>query len=272
MLHSPDMMGTGINAADSGYLEVINSRLKTDPRLVSTFDYSSYSSAVQSYVDYVSGDLILLKSTSADIYLEHAELDAYNDVLIHSVLNSDSMGNFLAEGDNEAVDDDGNLLVQPITVTMKDMRAQGDIIHEDYQRNMEVTIEAASLEGTIALRSFETWRELWKVMNVTEAYWLPNDTWEGENTLSLTLTDNATWVVTDTSNLTALTVENGSMIRGLGGRQVVMTVNGETTEIEAGTYKGDIQLTLCNNHKPECGVKRILAFSPSISSDFQLTH
>ncbi|MGD8909045.1 MAG: hypothetical protein PVI92_06820, partial [Chromatiales bacterium] len=145
MLHTPDMMGTGIDAADSGYLKVINSRLATDQRLVSTFDYSSYSDAIQAYVDYVSGDLILLKSTSATIYLERAELDAYNDVLIHSVLNSDAMGNFLAAGDNEAVDGDGNLMVEPIAVTMKDMRAQGDIIHEDYQRNMELTIEAASL-------------------------------------------------------------------------------------------------------------------------------
>jgi hypothetical protein len=255
MLHTPDMMGTGINAADSGYLEVINSRLVTDPKLISTFDYSSYSDAIQSYVDYVSGDLILLKSTSATIYLENAELDAYNDVLIHSVLNSDAMGNFLAEGDNQVVDDDGSLLVQPITVTMKDMRVLGNILHEDYQRDMEVTIEAASLEGKVALRSFEAWQELWQVMDVTEANWLPDNAWEGENALSLTLTNNASWIVTDSSSLTALTVDEGSMIMGLGGRQVVMTVDGETTEIEAGTYKGNIQLTLCSDYEPECGVK-----------------
>jgi hypothetical protein len=262
MLHTPDMMGTGIDAADSGYLEVINSRLETDPRLVSTFDYSSYSDAIQSYVDYVSGDLILIKSTSATIYLEHAELDAYNGVLIHSVLNSDGMGNFLAVGDNEAVDDDGNLLVEPIVVTMKDMRVQGDILHEDYQRNMEVTIETATLEGTIALKSFEAWREFWQVLDVTEANWLPDDAWEGENTLSLTLTDNASWVVTDTSNLTALKVDEGSVIRGLRDRQVVMTVDGVKTEIEAGSYKGDIQLTLCSDHKPECGEKEDKPLEP----------
>jgi hypothetical protein len=92
-------------------------------------------------------------------------------------------------------------------------------------------------------------------MDITEANWLPDDAWEGENTLSVRLTDNASWVVTDTSNLTALTLEEGSVIRGLRGRQVVMTVDGETTEIEAGTYKGDIQLTLCSDHEPECGEK-----------------
>ncbi|MGD8847717.1 MAG: hypothetical protein PVI54_19505, partial [Desulfobacteraceae bacterium] len=126
MLHAPDMMGTGLDAADCGNLEVSNSRLETRPDLESTFDYSSYSEAVQSYVDYVNGDVILVKSTSTDINLYNTELKTHNGVLLHSVLNSDSMGNFLAEGDNESV--------EPVAIAMNDMKAKGDILHEDYQR------------------------------------------------------------------------------------------------------------------------------------------
>src|SRR5262249_49095037 len=144
---APDMMGEGLKAADTGTLNVSNSTLATTKSLVSTFDYSQYSDAVAAYVNYVSGDDILVKSTSANISLNKANMDSYNGVLVHTVLNSDSMGNFLAAGDNASVN--------PVSVSMTDMKVMGDLLHEDYQRDMIVKLSNTTLTGAIIKGTYD---------------------------------------------------------------------------------------------------------------------
>jgi hypothetical protein len=60
------------------------------------------------------------------------------------------------------------------------------------------------------------------------------------NPVSLTLTNGSKWMVTGTSYLSELTIDETSSILGMG---LVMTVNGVETEIAAGTYTGEIVLT-----------------------------
>jgi hypothetical protein len=73
---------------------------------------------------------------------------------------------------------------------------------------------------------------------------MPDTSWESANTLSVTLENNATWIVTDTSNLTSLTISEGSEVKGSRRHKVIMTVDGQETKIEPGTtYTGDISLT-----------------------------
>jgi hypothetical protein len=234
MLHAPDMMGEGLEAADHGFFDAYNSYLETRTDLVSTFDYSTYGDAVQSYVDYISGDVIIVKSTSASINLERTFVMPYNGVLLHTVINSDRMGNFLAEGDNE--------LVEPVSITMADMHTKGDIIHEDYHRNMKVVLKDSTLVGRIVIRSYEEWCTLWEDKGVTEAYWLPDASWEGDNSLSVTLDSGAKWIVTQPSKMTSLTLADNAIIRGKRGKQVIMIVNGEEIDMEPGTYTGEIEL------------------------------
>lgn len=235
MLHAPDMMGEGVSAADCGTLSVSNSTLVTSEDLTSTFDYSSYSSDVKAYVDYVSGDDILVKSTSADITLENTLMESYNGVLVHSVINSDSQSNFLEAGDNDSV--------QPISVAMIDMDVEGNIVHEDYQRNMEVNLDNTILKGDIIQGSYDSWQALWAENGVTTANWLPDSSWTGNNELSLTVSGDSTWTIADQSTLSSLTIEDGAIINAEDGFFVEMTVDGERTDIVPGTYTGDIILT-----------------------------
>jgi len=54
----------------------------------------------------------------------------------------------------------------------------------------------------------------------------------------------STWSVPGTSYITALTIEEGGKIEGVDGKKVSMTVDGAATEIKAGSYKGEIVLTV----------------------------
>lgn len=236
MLHTPDMMGQGISASSCGTLDVNNSKLVTSKSLKSTYDYSKYSQAVKKYIDYISGDDILVKSTSADITLNKTKMSSYNGVLVHTVLNSDSMGNFLKAGDNTKV--------KPVSLTMKNMNVTGDILHDDYQRDMDVSLNNTTLTGNIVQGTYDSWKTLWSGKDITSANWLPDKSWSGTNNLSVTLNSSSKWIVTSTSSLSSLTIDNGAELSAPSGKKLTMTVDGKTAEIKAGTYSGDIQLTV----------------------------
>ncbi|MGC3983067.1 MAG: hypothetical protein QM808_17575 [Steroidobacteraceae bacterium] len=243
MIHAPDMMKTGIGAVDYAHFSAKNSTLATSKKLVSTFDYATYGDEAKKYVDYISGDIILLKSTSANIDLDNATMNSYNGVLVHSVLNSDNMSNFLAAGDNQRVNASGAALVKPISVNMANMSTSGDILHDDYHRNMEVRLTNTSLSGKIRQGTYNSWKQLWTEKGAAKANWLPNDSWSGTNSLSVTLDAKSTWTVNAASSLSALTLVQGAKLVAPKGYQLTMTVNGVQTAIAPGSYKGDIVIT-----------------------------
>ena len=228
MIHAPDMMGQGLMAADCGTFYAENTTLATDNDLRSTKDYNDYGEAVGAYIDDVSGDIFLIRSTSADIQLKNVTMDSYNGVLVHTVLNADSMGNFLAAGDGEQVN--------PVAVTMEDMDVTGDILHEDYQRQMTVDLEHTTLTGNLVSGTMDSWNQQWT--NYGEVNWVVDDSFDADYGIALTVGDGAVWNVTGDSSLKSLTVMEGGTVQG------DITLDGEPLTPEPGeTYTGDIQVT-----------------------------
>lgn len=225
MIHAPDMMGQGIYAADCGTFTAQDTYIGTAQDLVSTKDYYDYGEAVGAYVDYVSGDVFLIRSTSANIDLERVEMESFNHVLFHTVLNSDSMGNFLTAGDGAEVN--------PIAVNLTDMEVSGDILHEDYQRNMTVTLTDTTLSGNIVSGTVDSWNARWSQFG--DVNWVVDDTYDATYGVALTLNAGSIWNVTGESSLTSLTVADGAVLNG------DVTLNGEPLTLVAGeTYTGDI--------------------------------
>lgn len=228
MIHAPDMMGQGLMAADCGTFYAENTTLATDNDLRSTKDYNDYGEAVGAYIDDVSGDIFLIRSTSADIQLKNVKMDSYNGVLVHTVLNADSMGNFLAAGDGEQV--------SPVAVTMENMDVTGDILHEDYQRQMTVDLEHTTLTGNLVSGTMDSWNQQWA--DYGEVNWVVDDSFDADYGIALTVGDGAVWNVTGDSSLRSLTVAEGGTIQG------DITLDGEPLSPEPGeTYTGDIQVT-----------------------------
>ncbi len=225
MIHAPDMMGQGVWAADCGTLTVRNSKLATTRELVSTKDYHDYGDAVAAYVDYVSGADILVRSTSANITLDNAELESYSGVLVLTVLNSDSMGNFLDEGDGWEV--------EPVTVVMQNMEAEGDIRHMDYHRFMTLELDNAALTGAVVSGNVAQWNALWADYAVEDCNWVVDEDFASCYGVQMTLKNGAVWNVTEMSTLSSLTVEAGATVNGC------LVVNGQITPVEEGrTYTG----------------------------------
>lgn len=229
MIHAPDMMGQGLWAADCGTFTAEDTTMGTTEELVSTKDYNDYGEATGAYIDYVSGSVFLIRSTSANIDLKNVEMESYNDTLIHTVLNADSMGNFLAPGDGDQVN--------PIAVSMTDMDVAGDIRHEDYQRRMTVDLNNTTLTGNIVSGTMEDWNSTWA--SYGEVNWVVDESYDTVYGVDLTLGEHAAWNVTGQSSLRSLTVEEGALLNGVDE----ITLDGEPLTPEPGqTYTGDIQV------------------------------
>ena len=230
MIHAPDMMGQGVFAADCGTFTAKNTIIETTEDLVSTKDYNDYGEAVGAYIDHVSGSDFLIRSTSANITLDNVSMHSYNDTLVHTVLNADSMGNFLAPGDGDQV--------KPIAVSMSNMEVAGDIRHEDYQRRMTVDLQNTTLSGNIISGTMEDWNSRWE--SYGDVNWVVDDSFDATYGVALTLGPQAVWNVTGESTLTSLTVEEGAEIGG----DAVLTLDGEPLTVEPGkTYTGDIRVS-----------------------------
>ena len=112
-------------------------------------------------------------------------------------------------------------------------------------RSLDVTLDASDITGAISLGS-DTWKVVYFASgsNTTQEIGYAESTELGAFHddgfgLILALTNGSVWTVSETSYLTELTIDETSTIEG-----AVMTVDGVETEIAAGTYAGEIVLTV----------------------------
>lgn len=81
---------------------------------------------------------VSIRSQNAIISLENSEIEAENGVLVHAVFNTDL---FATKVRGEKV--------YGVHVNLTDMTANGDIIHEDPERDMTVTLKSSTHSGAI---------------------------------------------------------------------------------------------------------------------------
>ncbi len=232
-LHSPDMMSEG-NKDYSAELTLDHTDLITEEsingegydfvsgisgetyRIQATEDYTAkYGEAVGAYIEYVKGAAILVKSTSAEISLTDVSVSSFSGVALMSTMNSDSMSRYLKQ-------DVGN----GVHVSIEDSVIEGDFVHDDYQRDLEITLSGSTLKGDVTFSTAEEWNAKWADYAEDEkAYWVNLDAaayvTETHGT-SLTLTEGSVWEVREASELTTLTVSADS--------KVVGTIEAEKTE------------------------------------------
>lgn len=204
---------------------VNGSTLKTDLNLDMGVAYDAQK---QAYIDHTAGSVILIKSTNTDIQLTGSEIipaEGGTGAVIHSVYNNDTMFmNAVPDGEQ----------YPGITVSMTDMDVTGDILHEDYQRDMTITLSAAALTGAIAAYDCSHWNAVAAAEGFSD--YALDAAYATAHGVSLALEDGASWTVTGESNLMSLTVGAGCTVTG------TMTVDGVKTDIAPGTYTGNIIL------------------------------
>lgn len=82
--------------------------------------------------------VVSIRSQNAIVSLENSEIESESGILVHAMFNDDL---FTTKVRGEKV--------YGVHVNIKDMSAAGDIIHEDPERDMTVTLTSAVLEGAI---------------------------------------------------------------------------------------------------------------------------
>lgn len=240
MIHSVSLPPYWVNKGYSkeelplltGKVSVHGSTLATDLSLDKRLGYPAER---QAYIDHHAGSVIVIKSSNADIGLDKTAFKADRKgtgALIHTVINNDSM--FMIKVP------DGTSY-PGVKVRMTDMKAEGDILNEDYQRDMYLDLAGTALTGRIISNTVGDWNALCKEKGF-ETYIINPDGYKTIHGVNLTLGPGSVWNVTGESTLTALTIGDGAIIKAPAGKTLTMTVDGIEKPVKAGNYKGEIAL------------------------------
>jgi hypothetical protein len=238
MIHSvnlpPYWKNKGYSKAEvplySTSISIHGSTLATDLSLDKKLDYSAEQ---QGYIDHHAGSVIIIKSANTDMDLSKDALTADKKgtgALIQTLINNDI--NYMTK-----VPD--GITYPGVKIRMTDMKAEGNILHEDYQRDMHLTLKGTALTGKVISGTVDQWNAAAKEKGFAKYIVDPNG-YKTRHGVNMTLEAGSRWSVTGTSSLTGLTIGEGATISALQGKKVVMTVDGVETAVKPGTYKGEI--------------------------------
>ncbi len=205
--HMPDMGGSGASSSQIATLYMEGGALISDESLI-----EGGVDSLTPYVAHYTGACIVMKSTQGNILLVGTDMEPWGGVLIHTVINSDSNVNNIADGD----------VAKGSDITFQDMDVTGDIVNDDYQRAMRLVLDNTTLTGAIYSNTCEDWNALCEA-EFDGDYILNEDGYDTIWGVELTLTNGAVWNVTETSVVTELIINDGC------------TVNGTITENADGT-------------------------------------
>ena len=258
MIHSPDESGSGDNGnttastftasgTDFVMTDDMNAYWEKDAFYDGSVwepeyqDYAEkYDVSVGEYIEFIRGAAILVKSTSANITLDDVTFlcengtGEGNNTILMSAVNSDNHGRWVKASQDSS-------LIQGTVADISNSEISGDIKNYDYQRKMTVNLDNVQWTGAYKTWDKEAWDAAWteECKAADSCLWiLSADSYNVETQGSvLTLANGSVWTVTEESQLLSLTLDDSSSIVG------TMTVNGVATEIQAGTYEGEIVLS-----------------------------
>ena len=208
------------------------------------------------------GSLILVRSMNGDFTFDNTDARTSNGVLVQTVVTFDppAASGYLAVGQGEEV--------PGVSVTFLNGEYVGDILHQDYQRRMTVTVgENSVLRGAVVSGTWQAWKELWDEDALLDALQadgydeipFASETWAAdvqENLIraedadyadtqnlgaSVTVAAGGTWIVTGESTVSRLTLEDGGVLAAPEGMELLVSVNADASNAGSG-YTGGTRL------------------------------
>ena len=187
---------------------------------------SSGSDAMNALVsDYEEGEIVELACHNGQVTFDNCELNSRKGVLVQSFFAYDSMasGIYPVDGAEYAGD----------AVTFKNMSATGDILHEDYMRKMDVTLENAELTGKVMGTTLTGWNNYWKEQiesingDENDALLVIHDeVYETLWGVRMSVDADSTWNVAEgTSQLYSFTMEDGATVQPADGKSMTIYVD-----------------------------------------------
>lgn len=240
----PIMMHADMSGADSQATAYISdayiSTLEEDLVFAdgtSYADWASESTGTRALANaYQSGAVALLKSHNGMIVFDNCELYSRTGLLVHSQFVYDSMASGIYPQDGaEYVGD---------SITFRNMSAEGDILHEDYMRKMDLAFENAQITGAVKGTTLAAWNNYWteqvealpaeeltdssgEMTDTSEALktFIYNDTYETLWGVRMTVDKDSVWTVTGDSNLYSFVMEDGAVVQAPEGKSLSIYVD-----------------------------------------------
>lgn len=201
------------------------------------YDYKNDAAygAAHYFLNYIHGAVFAIRSENVDMTLDDCVVTAADDVAIQSVIGYDNMAaNIKVPDGTEYHGHD---------IVIRDMDLNGDILHEDYQRKMILSLENADLCGAVVSGTCAAWNR--NIAAYVDAGWTEYDEQLGhtKDTVVATLCPDAsyetiwgvrmsvdadsTWMVTGDSSLYRLSVADGAVISAPAGHELEIYVDCE---------------------------------------------
>ena len=199
------------------------------------------SSAMNALVnEFQSGEIVEIACHNGKVEFDNCELNSRTGVLVHSFFSYDPMasGIYPIDGAEYAGDE----------VVLKNMSAQGDILHDDYMRKMTVSLENAELTGKVTGQTLTGWNNYGRAQieaiggdEEDETLVIHDETYETLWGVRMSMDAGSVWNVTGTSQLYSFTMEDGAQVQAAEGKALSIYVDCpmgndlECYDISAGT-------------------------------------
>jgi hypothetical protein len=144
------------------------------------------------------------------------------------------------------LNDSGGKMSGPVIAIFRNVTLSGDIVNaRTNQGGMDIALEKTSLTGAITTANAisashkKPSKAMYFMVGEVKNIYAPTGEHYG---LKVSVDGASQWVVDQTSYLTELSVAEGAAISAPQGFSLSMTVDGVTTPVKAGSYKGKIVL------------------------------
>ena len=216
-------------------------------------DWATEKTGVSKLIsDYEAGSIVEISCHNGKAVFDNCELVSRTGVLVHSHFSYDSMASGIYPQDGvEYVGDE---------VVIRNMSAEGDILHEDYMRKMVLSLENAELTGAVVGTTLAAWNNYWtdavaalpsdelssgsdemSDLEATLKQRIYNDTYETLWGVRMSMDAGSVWTVTGDSNLYSFTMADGAAVRAPEGKSLAIYVgcgmsnDAESYDISTGT-------------------------------------
>ena len=227
-------------------------------------DDGAYGAAYY-FLHYFHGSAFGIRSENVDITLDDCGVYTSNGVAVQTLIGYDNMASGIHPADGTEY--------HGVCVNVKNMALDGDILHEDYQRKMTLSLENASLTGAVVSGTCAAWNR--SISDFVDAGWdahdeelgntkaqilatlCPDETYETIWGVRMSLDGDSVWTVTGDSSLSSLELAEGAVIEAPEGAALEIyvgcdmqgadefydhTTGTRVDSLDAGTYTGVVIL------------------------------